>query len=130
MRKEEKILKDKVGKVNPFTVPEGYFESFTEQMTELLPEMEARVIEMRAESLWHRLPIRKIAAVVGIGCILSGGMLWLSSQHTHEDSMHASMSKENEPVNSRVGEYGTFDQMADYTMMDSQAIYASLVAEN
>ena len=47
MKKEEKILIDKFGKANHFSVPEGYFESFTDQMMDLLPESEARVIEMR-----------------------------------------------------------------------------------
>lgn len=128
MRKEEKILKDKFGKANPFTVPEGYFESFTAQMTEQLPETEARVINMHEQPLWHRLPLRKIAAAVGIAFIIGGGALWFDRTHSQE-SMHASLSKVQES-NSSTSDYGTFDQMADYTMMDSQAIYASLVAEN
>ena len=32
MLKEEKILKDKFGTANHFTVPEGYFESFAEKL--------------------------------------------------------------------------------------------------
>lgn len=128
MKKEENILKDKFGMANPFTVPEGYFESFAEQMDKALPEAEARVINMRAEPLLRRLPIRKIAAIAGLAFVLGGGALWLSKLHTQEP-MHTSISQMRESNNSS-GEYGTFDQMADYTMMDSQDIYASLVAEN
>ena len=65
MKKEEKILIDKFGKANHFSVPEGYFESFTDQMMDLLPESEARVIEMRPATWWNRLPIKKVAAAVG-----------------------------------------------------------------
>jgi len=32
--------------------------------------------------------------------------------------------------NVRISDEGSFDQMADYTMMDNQDIYASLIAEN
>ncbi len=128
MKKEENILKNKVGMANPFTVPEGYFESFAEQMDKALPETEARVINMRAEPLLRRLPIRKIAAVAGLSFVLGGGALWLSKQHVQEP-IHTAISQMHE-TNTSSGEYGTFDQMADYTMMDSQAIYASLVAEN
>ena len=34
MLKEEKILKDKLGTANHFTVPEGYFDSFAEKLME------------------------------------------------------------------------------------------------
>lgn len=54
-----KILIDKFGKANHFSVPEGYFESFTDQMMDLLPESEARVIEMRPATWWNRLPIKR-----------------------------------------------------------------------
>ena len=128
MKKEEKILKDKFGKTNPFMVPKDYFESFATQMTELLPETEARIVEMHAEAWWRHLPIRKTAAVIGIVIALSSGTL-LFLRHQSQGAMNNSVSKVQEaPTNST--EYSNFDQMADYTMMDSQAIYASLVAEN
>ena len=36
--KEEKELFQKIGKENPFKVPEGYFENLTQQVMERLPE--------------------------------------------------------------------------------------------
>lgn len=129
MMKEEKILSDKFGKENHFSVPEGYFDSFADKLMEQLPEPEARVIEMYAESWLHRLPMRKIAAAVGVVVVLGSGSLFFA----HQQSLsHASMAKvEVGHQTHTVGsEYGTFDEMADYTMMDNQDIYASLVAEN
>ncbi len=38
MKKEETDLLKRCGTENPFTVPEGYFECFTEQLIEKLPE--------------------------------------------------------------------------------------------
>ena len=42
MLKEEKILKDKFGTANHFTVPEGYFDSFAEKLMESLPAQNLR----------------------------------------------------------------------------------------
>lgn len=128
MMKEEKILKEKFGKVNPFTVPEGYFDSFADNLMEQLPVMDARVIDMRTQSWWQRMPLGKVAAIASVVAILGCGALFL----THHDgrgrtpmaSVDASHAQE---ANS---EYGTFDEMADYAMMDNQDIYVSLVAEN
>ena len=38
--KEDKDLLKKYGKKNPFTVPEGYFQDFSEKLMEQLPEKE------------------------------------------------------------------------------------------
>lgn len=128
MKKEEKILIDKFGKANHFSVPEGYFESFTDQMMDLLPESEARVIEMRPATWWNRLPIKKVAAAVGVVLVIGAGSLWVGN-HTHSDKENT-VSSSSLHHSSTGSEYGTFDQMADYTMMDNQTIYASLVGEN
>lgn len=128
MKKEEKILIDKFGKANHFTVPEGYFESFTDQMMDLLPESEARVIEMRPATWWNRLPIKKVAAAVGAVLVIGAGSLWVGNHaHSGKENTVSSSSLHHSSTGS---EYGTFDQMADYTMMDNQTIYASLVGEN
>ena len=128
MKKEEKILIDKFGKANHFSVPEGYFESFTDQMMDLLPESEACVIEMRPATWWNRLPIKKVAAAVGAVLVIGAGSLWMSN-HTHSDKVNTAVTSPMHHTTSG-SEYGTFDQMADYTMMDNQTIYASLVGEN
>lgn len=128
MKKEEKILIDKFGKANHFSVPEGYFESFTDQMMDLLPESEVRVIEMRPATWWNRLPIKKVAAAVGAVLVIGAGSLWMSN-HTHSDKGNTAVTSSMHHTTSG-SEYGTFDQMADYTMMDNQTIYASLVGEN
>lgn len=40
MKKEETDLLKRCGTENPFTVPEGYFANFTEQLMDKLPERE------------------------------------------------------------------------------------------
>lgn len=130
--KEEDILLKKFGRKNDFSVPDGYFDSFADKLMNQLPEQnDARVIDMRAESWWHRLPLRKIAAVVGVVVVLGAGAFGLSNLKPHgasNEMISAVHQKDNSHSSS--AEYSNFDQMADYVMIDNQDCYASLVAEN
>ena len=125
--KEEKILKDKLGNANPFSVPEGYFDAFADRLMERLPEADARVIEMHPATWWRRVSLRKVAAAVGVAVVLAGGGLYYS--HHASSSVSVAHAAEQPAVESG-SEYGTFDQMADYTMIDNQDIYASLASDN
>ena len=55
---EEKYIEEQVGRRNPFTVPEGYFDTFADQLMASLPERQPR-----AKQVWLR-PLRYAAAVV------------------------------------------------------------------
>ena len=46
---EEKYIEEKVGRRNPFVVPEGYFDTFADQMMASLPERQPQV-----KRLWLR----------------------------------------------------------------------------
>ena len=52
MEEENRILK-KVGTRNPFNVPEGYFEGFTQELMDKLPEKE--FISYQEPTLWQRV---------------------------------------------------------------------------
>lgn len=54
MKEEDKILK-KVGKDNPFTVPEGYFENLTSQVMSKLPEQEKTDFQIKQPTRWERI---------------------------------------------------------------------------
>lgn len=53
MEKENRILR-KVGTKNPFTVPEGYFENFTQDLMSKLPEKEP-FMPVSEPTLWQRV---------------------------------------------------------------------------
>ena len=143
MMNEEKKINDIFGKENHFKVPEGYFYNFSEQMMAKIPEQEIdtpeetdrELQENKAKfvhlSLWRRLPLRKIAAVLAVTAMLGGGVLYQLQQ---AEKKHHAMAHNETPAteSSHVtdGEDVAFEQMADYTMMDSQDFYAQLVAEN
>ena len=143
MMNEEKKINDIFGKENHFKVPEGYFDNFAEQMMAKIPmqefdspeETDKNRQENKAKfvhlSLWRRLPLRKIAAVLAVTAMLGGGVLYQLQQ---AEKKHHAMAHNETPAteSSHVtdGEDVAFEQMADYTMMDSQDFYAQLVAEN
>lgn len=126
--KEENILKKKFGRENHFAVPDGYFDNFADKLMESLPESDARVINMRAESWWHRLPMRKMAACLGTVVVLSAGGVFYANHTCKKQIPVAKAAPANITTPSQ--ESDTFDQMVDYTMLDNQAIYASLVSES
>ena len=143
MMNEEKKINDIFGKENHFKVPEGYFDNFAEQMMAKIPMQEfdspEETDKNRQEnktkfvhlSLWRRSPLRKIAAVLAVTAMLGGGVLYQLQQ---AEKKHHAMAHNETPTteNSHVtdGDDAAFEQMADYTMMDSQDFYAQLVAEN
>lgn len=128
MTREENILKERFGKENPFKVPERYFDHLTERIMENLPEQEIRVIDIRSrQTLWQKLPLRKIAAAVAVVALLGGGSFW-ALQHEGDSKMVAHAKQHEQKAVS--SEDAAFNEMADYAMIDNETIYASLIAEN
>lgn len=128
MTREENILKERFGKENPFKVPDGYFDHLTERIMENLPEQEIRVIDIRSrQTLWQKLPLRKIAAAVAVVALLGGGSFW-ALQHNGDSRMVAHAKQHEQKA--VASEDAAFNEMADYAMIDNETIYASLIAEN
>ena len=69
MSPEEKILQ-KIGKKNPFTVPENYFENFTQELMDKLPAKEA-VLQTEAPTLWQQVKPWLYMAAMFCGIMLS-----------------------------------------------------------
>ena len=128
MTREENILKERFGKENPFKVPDGYFDHLTERIMENLPEQQIRVIDIRSrQTLWQKLPLRKIAAAVGIIALLGGGSFW-ALQHDGDNKIVGHVKKSEQKA--VASEEAAFNEMADYAMIDNETIYASLMTEN
>lgn len=128
MTREENILKERFGKENPFKVPDGYFDHLTERIMENLPEQEIRVIDIRSrQTLWQKLPLRKIAAAVAVVALLGGGSFWAWQNEGNSKVVAHVKQHEQKAVAS---EEAAFNEMADYAMIDNETIYASLMTEN
>lgn len=69
MKEEDKIL-NKIGTENPFRVPEGYFESFTSEVMNRLPEKEKPAITQREPTRWERVRPWLYMAAMFIGAAM------------------------------------------------------------
>ena len=115
---EEMYIQEKVGKRNPFRVPEGYFDNLTAQVMQLLPEQPQR----RAKSVFMR-PVFYAAASICVLLVAGAAWLW-----------HTEMAASSEaPVQAQVATQPQqaegdvyIDEAADYMMLDNHEIYAYL----
>ena len=141
MIQEEKKINDIFGKDNHFQVPAGYFDQLSDQIMAQIPE--EKVVEFANPavstaishkamkvSLWKRMGMGKIAVAIAAVVLLGGGML-VGLQHAEKDNGQMVHASHTAGIQSNYNsEDASFDQMADYAMMDSQDFYAQLVAEN
>ena len=124
---EEKYLIEKVGKENPFRVPEGYFDTLSSQ---IMAKVEAEGVaprdiktakEKRAKTLWLR-PVLYAAASV---CAL---FISVVAYQSHTDQGVAAPAQ-NVVANNQMMMDNYFDEAADYVMLDNQDIYACLSSD-
>jgi hypothetical protein len=102
MTAEEKHLREIVGQRNAFRVPDGYFEQFTAQVMEQLPEQQkARTTTLRP---WLYAAACTVAAMVM-------GVTYYWHQESADDMMAD-------------GNY--YEEVADYAMIDNIDIYDCL----
>lgn len=110
--KEEDYIPRKTAPENPFKVPEGYFEQFTESLMNRLPKQQPR-----NTSLFKRLRPVWYAAATVCGIVLSTGYLFLR----HADS--TDIPPYDEPAISIVDESDELtDELLDYAMTDNMEI--------
>ena len=117
MKKEETDLLKRCGTENPFTVPEGYFERFTEQLMEKLPEREAQPAPKL--TLWTRVKPWVYMAAMFCGLMLSVRMFVGEKQ-----SQSPAATSETTDFTEVPDEYT--DPIVNQTMMDDYTLYQYL----
>ena len=118
--KEEQYLIEKVGRQNPFRVPEGYFEGLTSQvMARVDAEQTQRESRPKARVVWLR-PVLYAAASV---CAL------FVSVTAYQKLAAPSVSAPVEQVADSQMADNAFDEAVDYMMVDNQDIYACLSSD-
>lgn len=117
MKKEETDLLKRCGTENPFTVPEGYFERFTEQLMEKLPEREAQPAPKL--TLWTRVKPWVYMAAMFCGLMLSVRMFVGEKQ-----SQSPAATSETTDFTEVPDEY--IDPIVNQTMMDDYTLYQYL----
>ncbi len=119
MNNEEREIRERFGKLNHFTVPEGYFEQLTQQVMERVPEQEAK--RARAVPMWRKYRVAIVAAACTLFAVFGVGAYRQLNSPDSQPAMPLSMDNSYANNSSFL-----FDEMVDYTMIDSDIIYASL----
>ena len=119
---EEMYIQEKVGKRNPFCVPEGYFDNLTAQVMQNLPEQPKR----RAKSVFMR-PVFYAAA--SVCALLIAGAAWMWQASAESSSVEAVQAQVVAQPQQQDATEEYMDEAADYMMLDNHEIYAYL-AEN
>lgn len=133
MTNEEKYLNSKMGKRNPFTVPEGYFEQLTQQVMDKIPQ--AVVTEMKPAKKPAKVAVMKrlrpwlyAAACICVGVFIAAIAFNNRSEvATPQPAQQIAVVNEQTDYNYYSDSY--IDEEADYAMIDNQEIYACLMAD-
>lgn len=106
---EEKYIRERFGKNNPFTVPEGYFEQLASDVMSQIPERRAKS-SMVALRPW----------LYAAACLVAVTVMTLTfhfrQDHASEVTAQAVESVDNSYI----------EEAADYVMLDNAEIYACL----
>ena len=121
MDENEKWLRSHYGNDNPFTVPEGYFESLSDSVMSMLPEHQTHVVDMGNNS-WKRKIAVALAVAASVAVIIS---VSLTVGYRHDtaklaDGGNNAISEQQ----SAYSDYTVVDEMANYAMLDNVDMYA------
>ena len=116
MEKENNILR-KAGTRNPFKVPEGDFEGFTQELMDRLPEKEM-IPEMQEPTLWQRVKPWIYMTAMFCGIMLSV-RVFVGEPDKDEFPAISQTEVENLPDED-------WEIMIDHIMMDDYTLYQYL----
>ena len=118
---EEKYIEERVGKRNPFLVPEGYFEHLADQVMASLPEQQTSKQQPKAK----RISIRSLYyyAAAAVCALVISVAVWQAFPGSSQQVAVQTPVAYQEPSDA------DFEEAADYIMLDNNEIY-SLLADN
>lgn len=118
--KEDTELKNRIGKENPFKVPEGYFENIVPEIMKQLPE--AKVQESSEISMWEK--VKPWVYMVAMFCGLMFGLrVMMMDKPLSRDTISSNVSM-TDTVQGIPDEY--IDPILDQAMMDDYTLYMYL----
>lgn len=124
---KENELIEKVGKRNPFQVPEDYFDTLASQIMEKVDAegVQPREIQLKNPATAKRVWLRPLLYAAACICALFISVTAYQSFSRQE----AVESPAQEMVASQVATDDSFDEAFDYVMVDNQDIYACLTSD-
>lgn len=120
MKEEDNILR-KVGTGNPFQVPDGYFENFTSEVMQRLPEKEKPAFVMKEPTLWD-----KVKPWVYMAAMFAGAALII--RVASDDRQKAAVAEQvvSETVDMDELSDEDISMAVDNTMLDDYSLYVYL----
>ena len=118
--KEDTELKNRIGKENPFKVPEGYFENIVPEIMKQLPETEVQ--EEIEVTMWER--VKPWVYMVAMFCGLMFGLRVMMNDRPVSTSINAGDVSMTDSVQGIPDEY--IDPILDQAMMDDYTLYMYL----
>ncbi len=118
--KEDTELKNRLGKENPFKVPEGYFENVIPEIMKQLPEIEEQGQD--EVTLWERVKPWVYMVAMFCGLMFSVRVMMMDNS-AQTDNNIASVSM-NDTLQNIPDEY--IEPILDQAMMDDYTLYMYL----
>ena len=123
-----------MGRKNPFTVPEGYFEQLTAQIMDKLPQAEVTPLATNnAKKPAAKLALIKqlrpwlyAAACTALAVMLGVSYFFMQSPATSTDAAPMAAVTPATNIAAPAPDNSYIDEVADYVMMDNAEIYACL----
>lgn len=134
--KEEQYLIEKLGKENPFRVPDDYFDSLTSQVMARVDAEKKQPAGPKARTVWLRPVLYAVASVCALFVSVVAYHNY-SAQNQGDRSLDSDGKAVNQgPVPLILSAEGisqvadnSFDDALDYAMVDNQDIYACLSSD-
>lgn len=120
MKEEDNILR-KVGTENPFRVPDGYFENFTSEVMQRLPEKEKPAFVQKEPTLWDKVKPWVYMAAMFAGAAL---IIRVASDDRQKAAVAEQVASETVDMNELSDE--DISLAVDNTMLDDYSLYVYL----
>lgn len=118
--KEENDLLKRVGKENPFKVPEGYFDNFTTQLMDKLPE-KPDAIEVQPVTKWM-----KFRPYVYMAAMFIGAVLMVKAIHFIESEKVSSAQQAKTKAKTELAQDKYIDETVEASRLDGYQLYTFL----
>lgn len=115
---DEEYIKERIGKENPFRVPDGYFDGLASTVMARLPDEQRKAIIAELPRKWGVKHFLYVAACV---CAAVFGVAVYTTTFTD--------NTEPKQAQNTVSHDSYMEDVADYTMMDNTDIYVYLASE-
>ena len=126
MMNNEEYIKKRIGKGNPFKVPDGYFASFTSDIMSRLPEQnQMSALDIVAGEKKKRDRFRTVLVRYAVAACLCGVAFSAAFYFSSRDE---DVRVQPELYSTNANESMFEEEILDYAMMDNTDIYACLLS--